>query len=1079
MRFLASLATAAMLTAGSGALSGCSDDAPGGTGGTGGQAGGGGNNQGGSGNQGGQGGQGGSMAECAAADECPGADTDCATRTCDGGVCGFTYAPQGTATTDQSSGDCKQSVCDGQGEVTSVEDPTDVLDDANPCTEDTCNGDTPTNENLAIGTACDVDGGKVCDGEGKCVECTDPGECTSGVCTENTCVPPTCTDTVKNGSETDVDCGGPDCLPCDDTLVCVEATDCKSGVCTDGTCAAPICDDTVENGEETDVDCGGPSCSPCGPDKGCVVDGDCVGGTCSGSICVPTCTDGEKNANETDADCGGPLCQKCEATQTCSIDADCVSDVCAAGVCAAPSCDDGKQNGDETGMDCGGPTCGPCGDGLGCAGNTDCVSGVCTGNVCQAAVCGDGVKNGVEECDDGNQDDTDACPSTCKLAACGDTFVQAGVEECDDGNQSNTDACPSTCKVATCGDTFVQIGVEDCDDGNQSNTDACVEGCKFAACGDAFVEAGVEACDDGNQDNTDACLSSCTAATCGDAFVQVGVEQCDDGNQDNTDGCVTGCLLPTCGDGFKQAGVEQCDDGNTAAGDCCAPGCTVEAGCELEPNSTCATAQAPVAAPVTINGAITPIGDQDFFAFTVPATADLKIETFEGALGACPSADTVIQFRGADCTTVITSDDQDGINSCSMLDSTIDAAMRRVAPGTYYVRVEDWLNDGTIPGYLLDISFNALCGDGVKQGSEMCDDGNVANGDGCASNCTIEATPEVEPNDTCAAATGPFVVPQDANGLLLTGAITPVGDDDWFAFTLPGTADVHIETYDMNGPGTCASVDTVIQLYSDCATPLGPEQDQGAIGNCSRIDPNINTYARKLPAGTYRVKVIDYLEDTVIAGYKLQVKLTALCGNGVVEGTEECDGSPGCTATCETIKETVCNDGIDDDGDGNVDCADAECAFACSVPCGAGETLVAFGSTDTPMAIPDEDFTTSTINVPVPGTVTRAVVRLNIAHTWAADVDVSLSSPAGTLIDLTSDNGSSDDNYTNTILDDTCANPIASGTAPFTGCYSPETPLTTFNGQASAGAWQLAVADDEAAIVGTLNNWSLALCVAP
>ena len=37
--------------------------------------------------------------------------------------------------------------------------------------------------------------------------------------------------------------------------------------------------------------------------------------------------------------------------------------------------------------------------------------------------------------------------------------------------------------------------------------------------------------------------------------------------------------------------------------------------------------------------------------------------------------------------------------------------------------------------------LTALCGDGAIQGGEQCDDGNVANGDGCSSTCQLEATP--------------------------------------------------------------------------------------------------------------------------------------------------------------------------------------------------------------------------------------------------------------------------------------------------------------------------------------------------
>jgi cysteine-rich repeat protein len=48
-----------------------------------------------------------------------------------------------------------------------------------------------------------------------------------------------------------------------------------------------------------------------------------------------------------------------------------------------------------------------------------------------------------EECDDGNTDDNDACPTTCKNAKCGDGFVFTG-EECDDGQVSDT--CDGDCK---------------------------------------------------------------------------------------------------------------------------------------------------------------------------------------------------------------------------------------------------------------------------------------------------------------------------------------------------------------------------------------------------------------------------------------------------------------------------------------------------------------------------------------------------------------------------------------------------------------------------------------------------------
>lgn len=110
--------------------------------------------------------------------------------------------------------------------------------------------------------------------------------------------------------------------------------------------------------------------------------------------------------------------------------------------------------------------------------------------------CGDGVRDLGEACDDGNQDDSDACLSTCERARCGDGEVHSGFEGCDDGNASATDGCLPSCKLATCGNGIVDAG-EACDDGNDRDDDACTSRCLLARCGDGLVQSGVEACDDG------------------------------------------------------------------------------------------------------------------------------------------------------------------------------------------------------------------------------------------------------------------------------------------------------------------------------------------------------------------------------------------------------------------------------------------------------------------------------------------------------------------------------------------------------------------------------------------------------
>jgi hypothetical protein len=81
-----------------------------------------------------------------------------------------------------------------------------------------------------------------CDGQGNCVECLSDADCASKVCEAGVCADASCGDGVKNGSESDVDCGG-SCGGCALGESCGVAADCASKVCTGGTCVAagPAC----------------------------------------------------------------------------------------------------------------------------------------------------------------------------------------------------------------------------------------------------------------------------------------------------------------------------------------------------------------------------------------------------------------------------------------------------------------------------------------------------------------------------------------------------------------------------------------------------------------------------------------------------------------------------------------------------------------------------------------------------------------------------------------------------------------------------------------------------------------------
>jgi alpha-tubulin suppressor-like RCC1 family protein len=427
--------------------------------------------------QGGVSGQGG-MGGCTTTSDCPAPANECVVALCTAGVCSTSNLDAGTKTQVQDGQPCKVNQCDGMGAIQVVADPNNIEDDQNECTTDTCDQASPVHTPVAEGTSC-ANGVMYCSLAGACVECVSGATCPAGVCQNNACQMAACGDTVKNGSETDVDCGGTDCGKCADMLACAVAGDCVSGVCTGNTCTPPTCTDTVKNGVETDVDCGG-TCAPCADALACAVAADCVSGVCAGGLCqAPICTDMVKNGSETDVDCGGP-CAPCADTLACLVASDCASGVCTGNVCQAPTCTDTVKNGTETDTDCG-STCGPCATGKACAVATDCQSDICAGNVCAMAGCGDLVKNGTET-------DVD-CGGMC-ATKCADTLG------CLSGSDCTSGVCAGNkCSAATCTDTVKN--------GTETDTDCGGNACKTCVVGKACLVA------------SDCATGSCNAGLCG------------------------------------------------------------------------------------------------------------------------------------------------------------------------------------------------------------------------------------------------------------------------------------------------------------------------------------------------------------------------------------------------------------------------------------------------------------------------------------------------------------------------------------------------------------------------------------
>lgn len=203
-----------------------------------------------------------------------------------------------------------------------------------------------------------------------------------------------CVNGQKDEGEVDYDCGGP-CAACGTGQKCVRPADCASGVCLAGTCAAPSCTDGVRNGRESDLDCG-EACTPgrCSSGNHCNFNEDCSSFRCQAGVCeAASCNDGLRNGNESDLDCGGPSCPPCTIGSSCGADPDCSTRICSAARCANESCRNERLDPGETDIDCGGSTCGACVGGAACRVPADCSSGVCTAGACTSPSCSDGLSN--------------------------------------------------------------------------------------------------------------------------------------------------------------------------------------------------------------------------------------------------------------------------------------------------------------------------------------------------------------------------------------------------------------------------------------------------------------------------------------------------------------------------------------------------------------------------------------------------------------------------------------------------------------------------------------------------------------
>jgi len=365
---------------------------------------------------------------------------------------------------------------------------------------------------------------------------------------------------------------------------------------------------------------------------------------------------------------------------------------------------------------------------------------------CVVAVCGNGNVEGTEQCDDSNTTSGDGCSSTCviEVASCGNGILE-GNEECDDNDLTAGDGCDALCQFeglacvphATPG--IADETIEQCVCGldpfccDNSWDEICVgevvNDCSVN-CGDpcnphpgsgsnepsatSCVCAVVPGCCTG--DWTATCVAAatndcgaCEPAVCGDGTVAF-PEQCDDGNNTNNDGCNATCMIENavCGDNDVE-GAEECDDGNTAANDGC------NATCQFE-GFACVS-------------------------HDTPGIADEAVETCVCALDSfcCNNSWDNICVNEAqnDCGVVCgdpcTVHANPGSNDTAITDC--------VCAGDPFCCTNNW-DAQCVAEAQTDCGAcnNNVCGNGILETGEECDDADTTSGDGCSAVCQFEGS---------------------------------------------------------------------------------------------------------------------------------------------------------------------------------------------------------------------------------------------------------------------------------------------------------------------------------------------------
>ncbi len=179
------------------------------------------------------------------------------------------------------------------------------------------------------------------------------------------------------------------------------------------------------------------------------------------------------------------------------------------------------------------------------------------------------------------------------------------------------------------------------------------------------------------------------------------------------------------------------------------------------------------------------------------------------------------------------------------------------------------------------------CGDGVRVGAEACDDGNTAAADGCSATC------EIEPGWSCTGTTPDTCSPGCGDGLIRGSETCDDGNT-----TAGDGCSAACETE----PGwTCGSEPSTCVSTCGDGTPSGTEEcDDGNTAASDGCSPSC------------------MIEEGWDCDDATPTVCAAICGDGLRSGTELCDdgntaADDGCSATCQVETGWQCRPGRPDD----------------------------------------------------------------------------------------------------------------------------------------------------------------------